>query len=122
MLRRITILTAFLGALGAFMSAPALAGSITVGQAAGNTPCSGGFTVFQPPGSVSYSAPSGNWTMTSWSTQAGSSGGQMAVVILRPIGGGSYTVVNVGPTQTLTPNTLNTFGTYPGSFTRLLSV
>src|SRR5579885_2361667 len=109
---RLSITIAVLAAAALFLTAsPAVAGSITIGQPSGNAPCAGGFTVFEPTASVSYVVPSGSWTMTSWSTQAGAGGGQMAVLVLRPVGGGSYTVVDVGATETLTPNTVNTFAT-----------
>lgn len=107
---KLLVATVLLGAAAAFTTAaPALADT-TIGQAAGGVTCNAGpYTIWQPSGSASYSVPTGNWTITSWSTQAGGSGGQMAIVVVRPAGGGNDTVVAVGPTETLTPNSLNTF-------------
>lgn len=110
MLRRLCVVTALLGAAAIFMSAaPAFAGT-TIGQAAGGTSCGNDATIFQTGGSVSYVVPGGNWKLTSWSTLVGDVGGQMAVVVLRPEGGGTYMVVGSGATEDLTLNELNTFG------------
>ena len=114
MLRRISIVTALLGAVAVFGTAtPAFAATV-IGQAAvtSGIGCGDGTRIQTAvsSSSVSFAVPSGNWLVTSWSTQAGVDGGLMAAVILRP-NGGQYTVVGVSPTETLTPNTLNTFST-----------
>lgn len=108
---KLLLLTALFGVAGILTTAaPALAGT-TIGQAVGGVTCNPGpYTIWQPSGSVSYAVPTGNWTITSWSTQAGGSGGQMAIVVVRPAGGGTYKVIAVGPTETLTSSSLNTFG------------
>jgi hypothetical protein len=51
----------------------------------------------------------GNWTITSWSTQAGSAAGMLAMKAYRPLGGPTYTVVGHDGPHALTPSTLNTF-------------
>lgn len=56
-----------------------------------------------------YVVPAGNWAVTSWSTQAGATGGSMALVIFRSAGSGSYTVVGASPVESPAAGTLNTF-------------
>jgi hypothetical protein len=51
----------------------------------------------------------GNWTITSWSTQAGPAAGMLAIKAYRPLGGPSYRVVGHDGPRPLTPSTLNTF-------------
>jgi hypothetical protein len=60
---------------------------------------------------LSFTVPSGDWVLNSWSTQANSGGGQMAAVIYRQTSPGVYTVVGTSALETLTPNVLNTFST-----------
>jgi len=60
-----------------------------------------------------YVVPDGDWTITSWSTFAGTfdgSGGSMSMMAFRPdpVSGG-YTVLAASPVQALTPGQLNTF-------------
>jgi hypothetical protein len=50
----------------------------------------------------------GNWTITSWSTQAGAAG-MLAIKAYRPLGGPTYRVVGHDGPHPLTPSTLNTF-------------
>jgi hypothetical protein len=110
MLRRLCVVTALFGAAVIFMSASPAFAATTVGQASGNAICNFNDVIFQTGGSVSYAVPTGHWTVTSWSTMANDFGGEMALVVLRPIGGGNYQVVFAGPAEELTPNSLNTFG------------
>jgi hypothetical protein len=107
MRKRLLLAVAVLGALT--YAAPALADT-TIGQAGGTTTCGSGFIFFESAGTT-YDVPGGTWQLKSWSTQAGASpSAQMAAVVLRPTATpGSYTVVGVSATETLTPNTLNTF-------------
>lgn len=89
---------------------PALADT-TIGQASASSACSGPALVFES-GGGDYAVPSGTWKITSWSTLAGSPGGQMAAVVFRPTGTpGTYTIVGTSDTETLTASTLNTFST-----------
>lgn len=106
--RRISLAAAVLAVTAFAGTAPASAGTITIGQTGPSAGCLPNYTFWQLSGSASYTVPSGNWTLTSWSTDASSFGGQMAVVVLRPAGG-SYTVVGVGPVETLTASSVNTF-------------
>lgn len=90
-------------------TAPAAAGTVTIGQTGTGYGCGPNAIWWQSSGG-SYTIPAGNWTVTSWSID-GASGGQVAAVLLRPSGGGSYTVVGVSTTETLTANVVNTFAT-----------
>lgn len=61
---------------------------------------------------TSFVVPPGSWLLTSWSTDAGSFGGAMSLMIFRPTAvAGSYTVLAESPVRTLSPGTLNTFAT-----------
>lgn len=115
MLRRITIVTALLGAAAVFgTTAPAFAATVIGQNAMSSGIGCGGATRIQTSVSsgASFAVPAGNWLLTSWSTLVGGPGNQMAAVVVRPTGTpGQYTVVAVTPTQTLTANTLNTFST-----------
>jgi hypothetical protein len=94
--------------VGASASAAA---TVTIGQASGDVPCGSDLWTFATSGSV-YTVPAGTWRITSWSTLAGTSGGQMAAVVVRPTGApDSYEVVGVSATETLAPNVVNTFST-----------
>ncbi len=114
MLRRFTITTALLATVATLWTAQAMAAT-GIGHAAGDSPCGQSVTIFQTGVSslaASYTVPSGQWVLSSWSTQAGPSGGQMAAVVVRPTGvPNQYSVVGVSATETLTPNTLDTFST-----------
>lgn len=92
-------------------AAPAKAATATIGQTGPSAGCLPDYTFWQLSGSASYTVPAGSWTLTSWSTEASSYGGQMALVVLRPQGGSNYSVVGVSTKETLTPSTLNTFTT-----------
>jgi hypothetical protein len=48
-------------------------------------------------------------TVTDWSVNAGSAGGQVRLRILRPSGGGNYTVVRSSSVHTVKASGLNTF-------------
>jgi polyvinyl alcohol dehydrogenase (cytochrome) len=56
-----------------------------------------------------FVVPAGTWSVTSWSTYAGTPGGTMSLMVLRPQGGGNYQVVGESPSEALTANELNTF-------------
>lgn len=100
---------ALVAALLAIGTAPAAAGTVTIGQTGTGYGCGPNAIWWQSSGG-SYTVPAGNWTVTSWSID-GAFGGQVAAVLLRPSGGGSYTVVGVSATETLTANVVNTFAT-----------
>jgi hypothetical protein len=89
----------------------ALAGRATRGQTGSGIPCGTAGLVAQTAvaGGTSYMLPTTKkWKVTSWSTQAGANGGQMALVVFR-FEGDSYRVVVATEVETLTPNALNTF-------------
>ncbi|HLI56485.1 MAG TPA: hypothetical protein VKY26_05555, partial [Actinomycetota bacterium] len=107
MLRKLLLTGAALVAVFVY-AAPAMADS-SIGRPIGTTGCQNGFAFFESVGTT-YTVPSGLWQLSSWSTQAGALGGQMAAVVVRPTGTpGTYTVVAVSALENLTPNTLNTF-------------
>lgn len=59
-----------------------------------------------------FVVPAGNQILTSWSTYAGNlggSGGSMSMMVVRPAGPGSYTVIGESPVESLTASSLNTF-------------
>jgi hypothetical protein len=93
---------------GAVAATAAQASAVTIGQTGLNGTCAA-TTILATSGSL-YTVPDGSWQITSWSTLANDSPGeQMAALVLRPLGGGSYRVVAKSATQMLTPNVLNTF-------------
>jgi hypothetical protein len=89
----------------------ALAGKKAVGQTGSGVPCGTAGLVAQTAvaSGSAYTVPKGKRQLTSWSTQAGANGGQMALVVFRPWSGGNYRVVVASDVETLTPNALNTF-------------
>lgn len=111
MLRRLFAVTGFACLVGA-LAGPASAG--TIGTTSGSlVGCGGPFTAFESsvasPG-LSYTIPAGGGTITSWSTQAGPVGGQMALVVGRPTGTlDQYRIVAESATESLTASSLNTF-------------
>lgn len=95
---------------------PAAAASAKLGQAATDGLKCGGSGEFSgvqetTSGSVpSYKVPSGVTKITSWSTEAGTDGGSMALEIWRPTSTARvYKLVGISPTEVLTPSKLNTF-------------
>jgi hypothetical protein len=110
------LVVAIVGVIG--VGGAAAATTTTIGQtdAAANYPCSldGEYdlapAVASGPG---YVVPDGDWTITSWSTFAGTfggSGGSMSMMVFRPDPStGGYTVLAESPVQALTPGQLNTF-------------
>jgi hypothetical protein len=110
----VTVVAVFLAVLVVF-AGRAEAASITLGQT-GNSPspsnCSGPASLLQTAVSSgnSYTVPSGHWTITSWSTEAGAGGGDMALIVFRSTGtADEYTVVAESALEPLTGSTLNTF-------------
>jgi hypothetical protein len=88
---------------------------VSIGSTTGSlVGCGSNFSLIQSavssPG-LSFSVPTGDWVLSSWSTQASSGGGQMAAVIYRQTSPGVYTVVGTSAVETLTPNVVNTFAT-----------
>src|SRR5947199_198894 len=82
----------------------ALAGKKAVGQTGSGVPCGTAGLVAQTAvgdGSA-YTVPKGKRSLTSWSTQAGANGGQMALVVFRRWSGGNYRVVVATDVETLT--------------------
>ena len=101
-------MTATLAAASSSASAATQAGETFVG----NVNCSGPFTRVQAgsPGNI-YAMPS-NGVVTQWSTLAGpSSGGQLGLKIMRPLGNNTYLVVGESAVESLTANLSNTFPT-----------
>jgi hypothetical protein len=61
-------------------------------------------------GAPDYVVPSGTWSITSWSTNAGPDGGSMSLMVFEPTTTpGSYTVVGESPVESLTASSMNTF-------------
>jgi hypothetical protein len=59
---------------------------------------------------ASFVVPAGQWTITSWSTYAGSLGGLMSMMVARPTAiADTYTVVATSPVESLAPSVLDTF-------------
>jgi hypothetical protein len=92
----------------------AAAETVTLGETGADTACNveANFIVAQTGVSSgpSYTVPSGQWTITSWSA-AGGSGGQEALVVFRPTGTPhQYTIVGSTAAQTLSAP-LNMFTT-----------
>jgi hypothetical protein len=114
--RRATLgLAGALVALALTAGAQPAAAAVTIGQT--GSPFGGCGDIDLMQSSVtsgnSYVVPAtggiGNWTITSWSTQAGSVAGMLAMKVYRPLGGPTYTVVGHDGPHTLSPSSLNTF-------------
>ena len=107
----VSVLAAGLAALAVF-AGQVQAATITLGQTGTGVTCGSAATLVQTgvSGGNSYTVPSGSWKITSWSTEAGSPGGQMALVVYRPTATAhEYKVVAATAAQSLTASTLNTF-------------
>jgi hypothetical protein len=63
-----------------------------------------------PTGGPSFAAPSGG-VITSWSHQAPGAADQLRLKVARAAGGDNFTIVGQSALETMTPSTLNTFGT-----------
>jgi len=90
----------------------ALAAPVHLGQTGGGQTCDVDSYYFQDAvaSGTGYVVPAGDWALTSWSTQGPAGAGeQAAIVVARPLGGGSYRYVVVGPVEALTAGVLNTF-------------
>ena len=100
----------------ALMAAPSAASaSLTVGQIAPTTPtptCASPVDRLQPTVSAgtTYIVPA-NGTITSWSTNAGTSPGQLKMKIFRKVSGDTYRAVGHDGPRDLTPSAINTFST-----------
>jgi hypothetical protein len=115
---RAKLLTAFAAAaLVALATAPSAGAAVTIGQTGANDPvtCSADDEA-QPPVSTGtqYEVPSTggivNWTLTSWSHQAGAASDQQTKVkVWRQVSGLTYTVVGQDGPRMLTSGALNTF-------------
>ena len=111
-------LTLICGVVPVAFPGAAPADTVTVGQTvAANELCSSDGVFFQTAVSsgASYTVPSGNWTITSWSADGGVWGGQMSLVVLRPSSTpGAFDVVGesaLETLQTLPAGQVNTFAT-----------
>ena len=103
------------------LASGASASTVTIGQTSStaNYLCGSGFGTgvtdeydFQTgvASGASFIVPAGQWTITSWSTYAGSLGGLMSMMVARPTGAtDTYTVVATSPVASLAPSVLNTF-------------
>jgi hypothetical protein len=93
----------------------AAADTITVGQTvSANEICSVDGVFFQTAVSSgsSYTVPSGDWTITSWSADGSVWGGQLVLVVLRPSAApGDFDVVGESTAETLATGQLNSFST-----------
>lgn len=111
-LSRLAAILAALIALAAF-AGWASAETVTRGQTGADTTCDtpDDFVAVQTgtSGGVSYTVPSGDWVITSWSA-AGGPPGEEALVVFRPIGTtDEYKVVGSTSSHSL-PDSQNTFG------------
>jgi hypothetical protein len=123
---RVVSLAVALGCLAVFASV-ALADTVTRGQAGADTVCTTGFDFAAVQtgvsGGPSYTVPSGQWTVTSWSAARATAdamngengmgpevtGGREALVVFRPTGTPhQFGIVGSTPSQALT-DSLNTF-------------
>jgi hypothetical protein len=117
MSRRLTFFAGLIGSILTLAAGTAPAGaSVTIGQT--GTPglgCGNAFDFLQPTvtSGNTYVVPAAggvtSWTVTSWSTQAGSSAGMLAMKVYRPLGGVTYMVVGHDGPHALTPSAPNTF-------------
>jgi hypothetical protein len=112
-MRSLTFLVTLTCAAAFVAAAPAATTGITIGQTsatAGYT-CPGEIDVQTSTASgTSFQVPAGRWRITSWSTFAGSAGGQLQLLVFRPgAAPGSFTIVAASTPKTLTPGVLNTF-------------
>jgi Ca2+-binding RTX toxin-like protein len=104
---------AYLVAVGCFLTAAPAQAATTIG-ATGNagSSCSSTITINQgasDAGSPSYTVPAGGGVITTWSYEAPATADQIKFKVIRPAGAGQFTVIGDTPTQTMTPNTVNTF-------------
>jgi hypothetical protein len=85
--------------------------AVTLGQTGTGVPCGSAGLAAQPAvaDGYSYTVRKRKWNIKTWSTRAGADGGQMALVVFRPLNAGGYKVLAASEPQTLTPNVLNTF-------------
>jgi hypothetical protein len=105
--RLLAALALFTLALLALGTTVASAQTVTIGQTLpGSAACAEAWFVQTSP--ASYAVPAGNWSVTSWSTFAGSAGGSMGLMVFRPAGS-AFTVVGETALEALTANSLNTF-------------
>jgi hypothetical protein len=94
---------------------PARAATVTLGQVApqGTTGSTTNITTFQyssAPTSPSYVVPAGNWTVTSWSSEAGTTTSLARLRIIRPVGN-HVTIVAETSDQSIPANTNGPFPT-----------
>jgi hypothetical protein len=111
--RRLAIvgLAGSLAAAAFLVFSPAAGASTTVGATvASPQPCAGGYDTVQLSSTgASYAVPAGGGPLTDWSIQAAGLGtGPVALEVWRP-SGGTYTLVAVSPSATLSGTNINTF-------------
>jgi hypothetical protein len=98
-------------ALLLFLPARAPGETQTIGQIAppgSSTSCidCSSFTYSTNPASPSYAVPAGNWTVISWSTQGGTTGGPVSLQAYRPTGvTDQWRLIAVSAEQTIAANT-----------------
>jgi len=100
---------------GALAPSTAGAATLTLGQVApqGTTGMTTNITTFQSgsaPTSPSYVVPAGNWTVTSWSSEAGTTDSMARLRIIRPISG-HVTIVAESGDESIPANTNGPFPT-----------
>jgi hypothetical protein len=110
-------------AVGFATAAAPAAASVPIGQVATMSPgaCGENFdaTQMSVAAGTGYTVPStggiASWTVTSWSTRAGSAAGQMLTMkIFRQVAGLTYSVVGHDGPRLLAPGVDNSFATSPG--------
>jgi hypothetical protein len=107
-----------LAALSLAASASPAGAAVTIGQTAPATNCAPGFEWVQPTvtSGNNYVVPSTggvtSWVVTSWSTNANATAGQMVTMkVYRPLGGVTYQVVGHDGPRAIAPSAINTFST-----------
>jgi len=110
-----TALVSVVAALTFGLAGSVAAATVTIGQLGGSgTSCAADLDLVQPT-PTSLAVPSGNWTVTSWSTQAGQGqngpfAGQLQLEMWRPTATpNAFMLVGISPVVTTTASGLNTF-------------
>lgn len=110
---RIGVVASSLAAVATLLfSNVAFAASTPIGSAAGTKNCVADYDFVQISATgKSYTVPAGGGSITSWSTLVGADLANMGPARLEVwrLALGTYTLVGIGASETLTPGTLNTF-------------
>jgi hypothetical protein len=106
---------AFAASLTFVLAGSVGAATVTIGQLGGSGSACAADVDFVQTGPTSLAVPSGNWTVSSWSTQAGQgvvgpSAGQLQLEMWRPTATpNAFMLVGISPVVTTTVSGVNTF-------------